>query len=55
MRRTGDRLRSRSRFHPVEGYVFAHIGGAGLIEGCTGRLLRKRAELGCDDIKVSPT
>ncbi|MGA7882575.1 MAG: BtpA/SgcQ family protein [Terrimicrobiaceae bacterium] len=39
-------------FIRVEGYVFAHIGGAGLIEGCAGRLLRKRAELGCNDIKV---
>jgi membrane complex biogenesis BtpA family protein len=39
-------------FLRVEGYVFAHIGGAGLIEGCAGKLLRKRKELGCEQIKV---
>ena len=39
-------------FLRVEGYVFAHIGGAGLIEGCAGTLLRKRAELGCAHIKI---
>jgi uncharacterized protein len=39
-------------FLRVEGYVFAHIGGAGFIEGCAGRLLRKRAELGCNNIKI---
>ena len=39
-------------FLRVESYVFAHIGGAGLIEGCAGKLLRKRKELGCDHIKV---
>jgi uncharacterized protein len=39
-------------FLRVEGYVFAHIGGAGLIEGCAGRLLRKRAELGCEHVKI---
>jgi uncharacterized protein len=39
-------------FVRVEGYVFAHIGGAGLIEACAGRLLRRRAELGCNHIKV---
>jgi uncharacterized protein len=39
-------------FVRVEGYVFAHIGGAGLIEGCAGRLLRRRAELGGNHIKV---
>ncbi|MEM1060030.1 MAG: BtpA/SgcQ family protein [Verrucomicrobiota bacterium] len=32
-------------FLRVEGYVFAHIGGAGLIEGCAGALLRRRREL----------
>ncbi|HEY5704110.1 MAG TPA: BtpA/SgcQ family protein [Terrimicrobiaceae bacterium] len=36
----------------VEGYVFAHIGGAGLVEGCAGRLLRRRTELGCGNIKI---
>jgi membrane complex biogenesis BtpA family protein len=39
-------------FLRVEGYVFAHIGGAGLIEGCAGRLLRRRAELGGNHIKI---
>ena len=39
-------------FLRVEGYVFAHIGGAGLIEGCAGALLRKRRELGCEHIKI---
>ena len=39
-------------FLRVEGYVFAHIGGAGLIEGCAGALLRKRAQLGCGHIKI---
>jgi membrane complex biogenesis BtpA family protein len=39
-------------FLRVEGYVFAHVGGAGLIEGCAGRLLRRRRELGCKYIKV---
>jgi membrane complex biogenesis BtpA family protein len=39
-------------FLRVEGYVFAHIGGAGLIEGCAGKLLRRRKELGCEQIKI---
>jgi uncharacterized protein len=39
-------------FLRAEGYVFAHVGGAGIIEGCAGRLLRKRKELGCEQIKV---
>ncbi len=39
-------------FLRVEGYVFAHVGGAGLIEGCAGRLLRRRQELDCEHIKV---
>ncbi|HJT80015.1 MAG TPA: BtpA/SgcQ family protein, partial [Chthoniobacterales bacterium] len=39
-------------FLRVEGYVFAHVGGAGLIEGCAGRLLRKRTEIGADHIRV---
>ncbi len=39
-------------FLRVEGYVFAHVGGAGLIEGCAGKLLRMRKELGCEHIKV---
>ena len=39
-------------FLRVEGYVFAHVGGAGVIEGCAGRLLRKRKDLGCEHIKI---
>jgi uncharacterized protein len=39
-------------FVRVESYVFAHIGGAGLIEGCAGTLLRQRRRLGCDHIKI---
>ena len=39
-------------FVRVEGYVFAHIGGAGLIEGCAGRLLRKRTSLGCKHVRI---
>lgn len=36
----------------VEGYVFAHVGGAGIIEGCAGKLLHLRKQLGCQHIKV---
>src|SRR2546429_442220 len=39
-------------FIRVEGYVFAHVGGAGIIEGCAGKLLRRRKEWGCGHIKV---
>jgi hypothetical protein len=39
-------------FVRIEGYVFAHVGGAGLIEGCAGKLLRHRKELGGDQIKI---
>jgi membrane complex biogenesis BtpA family protein len=39
-------------FLRVEGYVFAHVGGAGIIEGCAGQLLRRRKELRCEQIKV---
>jgi len=39
-------------FLRVEGYVFAHVGGAGLIEGCAGKLLRRRKELASEHIKV---
>jgi membrane complex biogenesis protein, BtpA family len=39
-------------FVRVESYVFAHVGGAGLIEGCAGKLLRRRKELGCEQIKI---
>jgi membrane complex biogenesis BtpA family protein len=39
-------------FVRVEGFVFAHVGGAGLIEGCAGELLRLRRRLGARDILV---
>ena len=39
-------------FLRVEGFVFAHIGGAGLIEGCAGHLLRQRKTLGCEHIRI---
>ena len=39
-------------FVRVEGYVFAHVGGAGIIEGCAGKLLRRRKDLGCEQIKI---
>lgn len=39
-------------FVRVEGFVFAHIGGAGLIEGCAGKLLRRRRELGVSSIRI---
>lgn len=39
-------------FVRVESYVFAHVGGAGLIEGCAGHLLRRRKALGCEHIVV---
>lgn len=43
---------ARLDFIRAEGYVFAHVGGAGLIEGCAGRLLRLRRKLGCDPVRV---
>ncbi len=39
-------------FIRVESYVFAHVGGAGLIEACAGELLRRRKALGCEHIAV---
>lgn len=36
----------------VEGYVFGHLGGAGLIEGCAGKLQRQRKKLGAEHIKL---
>lgn len=39
-------------FIRVEGFVFAHVGGAGLIEGCAGKLLRLRKKLRCENIKI---
>jgi membrane complex biogenesis BtpA family protein len=36
----------------VEGYCFAHVGGAGIIQGSAGKLLRLRKALGCEHISV---
>src|SRR3990167_4367625 len=36
----------------VESYVFAHVGGSGIIEGCAGPLLRRRKEIKSEHIKV---
>ncbi|HVV02429.1 MAG TPA: BtpA/SgcQ family protein, partial [Verrucomicrobiae bacterium] len=39
-------------FIRAEGYVFAHVGGAGIIEGCAGKLLRKRKAIRREHVKV---
>jgi membrane complex biogenesis BtpA family protein len=39
-------------FIRVEGYVYGHVGPAGIIRGCSGQLLRKRKEMGCEQIKI---
>ena len=44
--------KAQFNFIRVEGYVFAHIGGAGLIEGCAGKLLRKRKALKAEKVKI---
>ena len=36
----------------VEAFVFAHVGGSGVINGSAGRILRRRKELGAEHIKV---
>lgn len=36
----------------VEAYVFAHVGGCGIIEGSAGKILRRRKELQAEHIKV---
>ncbi len=36
----------------VEGYVFAHVGGSGIIEGSGGKILRRRKKLNAEHIKV---
>ncbi|MEZ5404642.1 MAG: BtpA/SgcQ family protein [Verrucomicrobiia bacterium] len=43
---------AKLNFIRVESYVYAHVGGAGLIEGCAGKLLRKRKKMGCETIRV---
>ena len=44
--------KAKFNFIRVESYVFAHIGGAGLIEGCAGTLLRKRKALKAESVKI---
>jgi len=39
-------------FLRVEGYCFAHVGGAGIIQGSAGKLLRLRKALGSEHVKV---
>jgi membrane complex biogenesis BtpA family protein len=48
----GIAARARLDFIRVEGYVFAHVGGAGLVQGCAGRLLRERTALGAESVQV---
>src|SRR5215211_1937318 len=36
----------------VEAFVFAHVGGSGIINGSAGKLLRRRKELQAEHIKV---
>ena len=36
----------------VEAFVFAHVGGSGVINGSAGKILRRRKELNADHIKV---
>ncbi len=39
-------------FIRVEGYIFAHVGNAGIVEGCSGEPLRLRKKLNVEHIKV---
>ena len=36
----------------VEAFVFAHVGGSGVINGSAGRILRRRKELNAEHIRV---
>ena len=36
----------------VEAFVFAHVGGSGIINGSAGKILRRKRELGAEHIKV---
>ena len=36
----------------AEAFVFAHVGGSGIINGSAGKILRRRKELGAEHIKV---
>jgi membrane complex biogenesis BtpA family protein len=39
-------------FIRVEAFVFAHVGGSGIINGSAGKILRRRKELGAEHIRV---
>lgn len=39
-------------FVRVEGFAFAHVADEGIIEGDAGKLLRRRAHLGCTGIEI---
>jgi membrane complex biogenesis BtpA family protein len=39
-------------FVRVEGFVFAHVADEGVIDGCAGELMRARAALGAEHIRV---
>jgi uncharacterized protein len=39
-------------FIRVEAFVFAHVGGSGIINGSAGKILRRRKELGAEHISV---
>lgn len=39
-------------FIRVEAYVFAHVGGSGVINGSAGKILRRRKEIQAEHIKV---
>jgi uncharacterized protein len=39
-------------FIRAEAYVFAHVGGSGIINGSAGKILRRRKELNAEQIKI---
>ncbi len=39
-------------FIRVEGFAYAHVADEGIIEGDAGKLLRRRAHLGCEQIEI---
>lgn len=39
-------------FVRVEGFVFAHVADEGITDGCAGKILRYRRQIGADDILV---
>ncbi|MFC1640817.1 BtpA/SgcQ family protein [Patescibacteria group bacterium] len=45
-------IEAKLDFIRAEGYVYAHVGGAGIIEGSAGELLRMRKERKAEHIKI---